>query len=151
MFRLSRKTEYGLLALSHLRAAAPDEPCSAKDIAAHNHLSPSLLAKVMQRLKHAGLVDSVKGTTGGYCLASDLQNMSFLEFIHLFEEDTALVECLTNPSESSCQQVHTCGIRNPIIALNEAILDQFRALKLSELMQPLPTSGMLVSLDSLSR
>ena len=151
MIRLSRKTEYGLLALSHLRAAAPDELCSAKDIAAHYQIPPSLLAKVMQRLKHAGLVTSTKGTSGGYALASDLSDTSFLEFMHLFDEDTALVECLTDTDSSSCQQAHTCGIRNPIAALNEAILDQLRALKLSELIQPLPTSGTLVSLESLHR
>ena len=47
--------------------------------------------QVMQRLKHAGLVTSTKGTSGGYALASDLSETSFLEFMHLFDEDTALV------------------------------------------------------------
>jgi len=93
----------------------------------------------------------VKGTTGGYSLVSDLNDISFLEFMRLFEEETGLVECLTGPGQSACLQADTCGIRNPIAALNEAILDQFRSLRLSELIQPTPQSGSLVSLDSLHR
>ena len=139
------------MALSYLKGHEALGVSSAKDIAAHYQLPPSLLAKVMQRLKRAGLVTSVKGTSGGYALADGLASVSFLEFIGLFDEDTALVECLADENHSACQQAHTCGIRSPIAVLNDAVRAQFEALTIEQLIGTTPAVPNLVSVQTLNR
>src|SRR5215813_8903985 len=53
MFRLSKKADYGLIALKHLAQHA-DESVSAREIAAQYHIPAELLAKVLQRLARKG-------------------------------------------------------------------------------------------------
>lgn len=106
---------------------------SAKDIAAQFNIPPAILAKVMQALKQAALVRSVKGTSGGYALACDLDSITFLSFIKVFGEDTSLVDCLGH-SDSDCQQADGCEIRDPIATLNGIIQEQLAAITLATLL-----------------
>ena len=73
MLRLTKKADYGLMALKYLAeqatAATPPAAQSAKDIAQAYHIPPPLLAKILQTLARAGLLVSHAGTNGGYALA----------------------------------------------------------------------------------
>lgn len=131
MIRLSKKSEYALLALSYLRTRT-QSPVSATDIAAHYRIPQALLAKVMQSLKRAGLVTSSKGAGGGYSLQVNLRNVTFLQFVGVFEETTDLVQCLSEP-QPICHQLDCCAIRDPIASLNGLIQKQLSALTLEQL------------------
>ncbi len=132
MIRLSKRTEYALLAVSYLHGRAGDPIASVNDIAGHYHLPASLLAKVMQTLKRAEFVRSVKGVAGGYSLTLDLGTVTFLDFLNIFEETTALVECLSTPAPT-CLQLDCCAIRDPVDALNTLIHNQLASLTLEQL------------------
>ena len=54
MFQLSKKADYGLIALKHL-AQHSEESVSAREIAAHYHIPVELPAEVSQRLARKGL------------------------------------------------------------------------------------------------
>lgn len=138
MIRLSRKSEYALLALAYLHANGTVRAASAKDIATHYKLPSALLAKVLQTLKHRGLVSSAKGVTGGYRIERDLVSVSLHELLSYFEEDTALVDCLGQEPSGACEQLDCCAIRDPIAALNDAIQDQLRRLSLAALFDTPP-------------
>ncbi len=71
MLRLSKKADYGLMAMNHLAEHADQGSCSAKELAESYHIPPELLAKILQRLVKAGLLHSQHGTNGGYTLARD--------------------------------------------------------------------------------
>ncbi|MBT9559094.1 MAG: Rrf2 family transcriptional regulator [Myxococcales bacterium] len=136
LIRLSRKTEYALLALGFLYGR-PDAAASlsARDIAAHFRIPPAILAKVMQTLKQHGIVDSLKGVSGGYTVRRDLSEVSLHEILRIFENADALVDCLgpRGAGTGTCEQLECCAIRDPIAALNDAIQDQLRGLSLAKL------------------
>jgi Rrf2 family protein len=136
LIRLSRKTEYALLALGFLHGR-PDAAASssARDIAAHFRIPPAILAKVMQTLKQHGIVDSLKGVSGGYTVRRDLTEVSLHEILRIFENADALVDCLgpRGAGSTTCEQLECCAIRDPIAALNDAIQDQLRGLSLAKL------------------
>lgn len=132
MIRLSRKTEYALLALSYLRGRVEEPVASVKDIAGHYHIPQALLAKVMQLLKRNELVRSVKGMSGGYALAGDLRTVTFLQFLAVFDEDTDLVDCLAT-KKPACLQLDGCAIRDPIASLNAVLRAHLSALTLDDL------------------
>jgi Rrf2 family nitric oxide-sensitive transcriptional repressor len=109
----------------------------------------SLLAKVMQTLKRNEIVTSVKGTSGGYTLATALDQITFLQFLRIFEDDTSLVECLGFQG-TVCQQEATCTIRDPIAAVNAVIQHQLRSLTLMELFDMQPEHSIRVSVQRLT-
>ena len=69
MFQLSKKADYGLIALKHL-AQHSEESVSARQIADHYHIPAELLAKVLQKLVRKGLLVSQQGINGGYLSGS---------------------------------------------------------------------------------
>ena len=71
MVRLSKKVEYGLIAMRHIATRRGGDLVTAKEIAGTYKIPYELLAKVLQRLSKAGLILSVHGVHGGYSLAGD--------------------------------------------------------------------------------
>src|SRR6059058_4779478 len=98
MLRLTKKADYGLMALKYLAeqanaaslqgGAAPlglsqssAAAQSAKDIAEAYHIPPQLLAKILQTLTKAGLLVSHAGTNGGYSLSRSAKEITAFEVI----------------------------------------------------------------------
>src|ERR1700690_3145767 len=71
MMKLSKKADYGLIALKHLAMHRREESCSAGDIADIYKMSTPLMAKVLQKLAKGGLVAARHGSSGGYTLARE--------------------------------------------------------------------------------
>src|SRR5687767_2571346 len=104
MFRLSKKADYGLIALKHL-AQHSDESISAREIALHYRIPGELLAKVLQRLARKGLLVSQQGTNGGYVLARDPAAISIVDVVEALEGPISMTPCERG---SDCQQMPTC-------------------------------------------
>ena len=90
MLRLTKKADYGLMALRYLAeqpGAGAQSPAaqSAKDIAQAYHIPPPLLAKILQTLARAGLLVSHAGTNGGYALARPATQISAFEVIRAID------------------------------------------------------------------
>jgi len=119
------------MALRYLNQQGPGHVASVKDISEPYRIPSELLAKVMQQLKKHGIVSSIKGTSGGYSLKMALEDVSFLDYLQIFEEDTALVDCLNHVSVS-CHQLDCCDIRGPLSVINSAVQQQFRMLSLQQ-------------------
>ncbi len=71
MLKLTKKADYGLIAMRHLAEHADLGACSAKDLAEMYSIPQEALAKILQRLTKSGLLVSQYGTNGGYTLARD--------------------------------------------------------------------------------
>ena len=67
--KITSQEEYGLRCLLRLARAVPDHALTITEIAAAEKLSTAHVAKLMAVLRQAGLVDSVRGRTGGYRLS----------------------------------------------------------------------------------
>ena len=61
MLKLTKKADYGLMAMKHLAERAPHSACSAKDVADAYGIPQEALAKILQRLVKAGLLHSQHG------------------------------------------------------------------------------------------
>ena len=65
MLKLTKKADYGLMAMRYLAENAGNGSSSAKDVAEAHGIPPELLAKILQRLVKAGLLVSHHGINGG--------------------------------------------------------------------------------------
>jgi Rrf2 family protein len=119
MFRFSKRSDYGLIALKHLAQHA-DEPASSADIAAAYRIPTPLMAKVLQKLAKKGLVEARHGAGGGYRLARDPSTITALDVIAAIDGPIALTSCTTHRGD--CRQVGTCSVREPLRRVNETIV-----------------------------
>jgi Rrf2 family protein len=130
VLKLTRKTEYALLALRGL-GRDPEGLQSVRHIAEHYNLPETLLSKVLQRLKSGGLVESVKGAAGGYRLAKAHSEILLMDVLTLFAEQTHLVDCMSDEASCRCEQLSHCDIRQPLETLNALLVAQLTGLNLS--------------------
>jgi Rrf2 family protein len=97
MLRLTKKADYGLMALKYLaeQANTSHGAQSAKDIAEAYHIPPQLLAKILQTLAKAGILISHAGTNGGYALARAAEDISAFEVIRAIDGPLFITSCIT--------------------------------------------------------
>src|SRR5690242_6864752 len=129
MLKLTKKADYGLIALKHL--AGRGGTASAKEIADAYGIPLPLLAKILQKLTKTGLLFSVSGSTGGYKLARKPEKLSALEVIHAIDGPIILTTCFTK--HGHCDQSEKCTVREPLKKVHEAIIDLLNRITISDL------------------
>ena len=85
--------EYALHSLLHLADVPPHATISARDLAHFQGIPESYLAKVLQQLKRAGLVQGTRGPRGGFRLARPLDRISFWDVTEAVEGRNPLFDC----------------------------------------------------------
>ena len=129
MLKLTRKTEYALIALRHLRLVDVDKVVSTKDIAANYNIPRQLLAKVLQELSQSDFVEPVQGPKGGYKLKANLDNITMTQFFEVMEGPLGIMDCYF---DSNCELIDSCNIRSPINQLNQSMRTMFDNMTLNE-------------------
>lgn len=132
MLRLTKKADYGLMALKYLAEHAGEPSMSAKDIAEAYHIPPQLLAKILQRLTREGLLRSHAGMNGGYSLSRGAHDISAFEVIRAIDGPLFLTSCATGTSV--CDLTASCTIKEPLARVNESIIELLRNTRISDLL-----------------
>jgi len=122
MFQLSKKVEYGLIAIRHMASGTRGQNFTAKEIAEKYRISYELLAKIMQKLARHKFIESYQGVYGGYTLTRNHEQMKVSEIIQAIEGKQAItiVQCETGTPEE-CNIHSTCIIKNPLVKLQNNI------------------------------
>lgn len=131
MLKLTKKADYGLMAMKHLAEHADRGSCSAKDVADAYGIPQEALAKILQRLAKAGLLHSQHGINGGYTLARDPRSISAFEVIQAIDGPLFITSCITVRGE--CDQTDRCTIREPLRKVNQSIEDVLKKIKISQM------------------
>jgi Rrf2 family protein len=114
MLQLSKKVEYGLIALRHMAMNPRGQVFTAKEIAAKYDIPYELLAKVLQKLTKAGVVVSTQGMHGGYSLDKKPNELHVSSIISVIEEEKpTIAECYAEGGED-CSIYDACTIRKPL-------------------------------------
>jgi Rrf2 family protein len=114
MLQLSKKVEYGLIALRHMAMNPRGQVFTAKEIAAKYDIPYELLAKVLQKLTRAGVVVSTQGMHGGYSLVKKPNELQVSSIIGVIEEEKpTIAECYAEGGED-CSIFNACTIRKPL-------------------------------------
>jgi Rrf2 family protein len=136
MLKLTKKADYGLIALKHLAVVSQRSigtaSSSAKEIADQYHIPLPLLSKVLQTLGRNGFLVSVQGTNGGYKLAREAERITVLEVIRAIDGPIILTSCFTEHKE--CDQSKKCTVREPLRRVHESILGLLDSISIADLM-----------------
>ncbi|MCX6137260.1 MAG: Rrf2 family transcriptional regulator [Ignavibacteriales bacterium] len=133
MLKLSKKVEYGLIAMRHIASINDGKISTAKEIATAYHISQELLAKVLQKLAKEGLVISHQGMRGGYALARRADQISISTIINAIEGQLPRITQCTAETPQSCSIFEKCTIKNPLGKIQGNIEEMFSAMTVSEI------------------
>ena len=97
----STKAEYGVRVMVELARRAGEEPVPLAEIAAKDGLPLAYLEHLVARLRKAGLVDSRRGSRGGYLLARSPVDITMAEIVEALEGSIAPIECITEAPDGS--------------------------------------------------
>ena len=101
----STKAEYGVRVMVELaRRGGADgggsgDPIPLAEIAEHDGLPLAYLEHLVARLRKAGLVDSRRGSRGGYLLARPASEITMAEVVEALEGSIAPIECISEAAD----------------------------------------------------
>src|SRR6201996_1960952 len=138
MLRLTKKADYGLMALKYLAEQAEvgsgtPVAASAKAIADAYHIPPQLLAKILQTLTKAGILVSHAGTNGGYALARPAIEINAFEVIRAIDGPLFITSCIT--IHGACDLAGHCTIKEPLRKVNDSIKDLLSGIRIADLIE----------------
>ena len=133
MIRLSKRVEYGLIAIRHIATKPAGELVTAKEIADTYGIPYELLSKVLQKLTKSGLISSHQGMRGGYALARAPAEIPVSLIISAIEGTRqAIVQCLSEGPQT-CTVFTVCTIKSPLTKVQANIERAFSTMNLSEI------------------
>ena len=134
MFQLSKRVEYGLIALSHMAKGQLGHIYTAKEIADTYNIPYDLLAKVMQKLTKRGYISSYQGVRGGYTLVKHPISLTIASVIDAIEDKptVTLTQCESN-TDDHCNISGQCTIRTPLMKLQVNINKMMSEMTIMEL------------------
>jgi Rrf2 family protein len=119
MLKLSKKIDYGLLAINYMASHDQEAVSNTKQIAEEYKIPVELLAKVLQRLAKKGLVHSQNGPKGGYTLAKAPNSITVADVVEAIEGPIRITDCY---KLYRCIQMDRCSIRSPIEKIQSSII-----------------------------
>ena len=120
---LTRASEYSLLSLDTIRKS--DKPVGAEQLAAELNIPKSFLAKILQSLAKAGILESRRGAAGGFMLAMEISQISVNSIIYAAEgKSPAVFNCFEHADTCPNGAVGTCII-SPFLANFQTKIDDF--------------------------
>jgi Rrf2 family protein len=150
----STKAEYGVRVMVELARRAGEHPIPLAEIAAHDGLPLAYLEHLVARLRKAGLVDSRRGSRGGYMLARPPAEITMAEVVEALEGSIAPIECISQGPDGSivCSREsdpgHTCPTKLLWTRVRFAIVSTLRGTTLADLLVT-PSSASPEALSSL--
>jgi len=150
----STKAEYGVRVMVELARRADGEgghPVPLAEIAEHDGLPLAYLEHLVARLRKAGLVDSRRGSRGGYMLARPAREISMADVVAALEGAIAPIECISEAADGSlvCSREtaaeHTCPTKLLWTRVRMSIVSTLRETTLADLLRPalIPTGASL--------
>lgn len=119
MLRLSTKGQYGVRAMYEIAKGYPDRPVTIKEISEKQRVSVAYLEQILNKLRKANLIKSIKGPGGGYLLNKSPENISIASILNELEGPVAITTCLA--PERSCIMIDNCVAHLLWKALGEQI------------------------------
>jgi Rrf2 family iron-sulfur cluster assembly transcriptional regulator len=129
---LSITSQYALRALSHL-ARQSGEAVLGRDLAKSVEIPANYLSKVLVTLRNAGLVDTTRGSGGGYRLRRPANEIHLIDVVELFEDVSRTKPPCFLGRARSCSETKPCTAHSSWKNLQAAYLEFLVSTPLSEI------------------
>ena len=140
MLRLSTKSQYGVRAMFEIANSYHSGPVTIKAISEKQSLSVAYLEQILNTLRKAGIIKSVKGPGGGYVLNTEPDKVSIGAILRELDGPVAITSCL-DPKEG-CMRIDGCVTHLLWKSLGEKIEAFLDNMTLQDLLKDQPPTGM---------
>ena len=103
--KISTRTRYGLRLMFELALHYQDPPVHLRKISKKEGISEKYLGQIVIPLKSSGLIESVRGASGGYNLAKTPAQISIKDIVEVLEGEIYPVEF---QASVDCNKGNTC-------------------------------------------
>ncbi len=123
--KLSKRGEYALRSLINLGIASEVGRAlvQASELADSEQMPVKFVEQILQELKDAGLIASVRGKFGGYRLAKPMREITIGSVVRLIDGPLAPIGCVSQTAYEKCtcpDEAH-CGLRMLMLDVRNAI------------------------------
>ncbi len=136
---LSRKTKYAINALVYLARESQDgAPVQISRISQSEHIPRKFLEAILLELRHAGMLNSRKGKTGGYYLQQTPEEINIADVMRLFDGPIALLPCVAYKYYEKCDECvneEACGIRSVFSDVRSETVKMLKKATLAEIIK----------------
>ncbi len=110
---LSKKTKYGIKALTFLARQENQTPIAISEIAQSENISIKFLESILLLLRHSGFLGAKKGKGGGYYLIKEPKDINMAHVYRILEGPIALLPCVSHNFYEKCDDCDepTCAVR----------------------------------------
>ena len=131
MLKISKKTEYAIIALVDMASNGNGELVTAKDLSGRYNIPREILGKVLQALARENLIQSQQGVKGGYQLLIRLDQINVNTVIETVDGPIHLVDCAVE-EQANCGQIAKCTIKSPMGFIQSELIKFFDNITLQD-------------------
>ncbi len=137
--KITAQEEYGLRCLLRLARTEEGESLTIPDVASAEGLSEPYVAKLLAVLRKAGVIESVRGRTGGYRLAQTPAEIGLGSLLLILGEplfnEPAYCERHSGTETDQCVHTGACSLRGLWNTLEQWIRFTLDQITLADLLQ----------------
>ena len=116
-------------------ARAAEQVTTASELTESTGLPGPTVSKLLKQLSRAGLLDSQRGSNGGYTLSLAADDISVSDIVSALDGPIALTECMTADG-AVCEIEALCPTRTNWRQINNALVEALDRVSLAEMARP---------------
>ena len=125
--------------MTRIAAMENDKSHTAKEISTLSKIPLPTVTRLLKTLSNEGLLNSQRGSQGGYSLAQSPATISVASIIEAFEGPIALTDC--TKEDDCCSYESNCSAEEPWQKINEIVKDSLENIKLSSMIKTKKDDG----------
>jgi Rrf2 family protein len=129
---LTRQADYAVRAILYLANAGNNRRSSTSDIAEHQVIPLSFLAKIIAQLSIAGILQTKRGAHGGVLLAREPASITLLEVVEAIDGPIRLNVCVVADYECNVQM---CPVRSVWNDAQTDLVERLRSTTFDQFVQ----------------
>ncbi len=133
---ISKKTKYGIKALTFLARQEDQTPVAIADIAKSENISIKFLESILLLLRNSGFLGAKKGKGGGYYLIKDPKEISMAKVYRILEGPIALLPCASHnfyEKCDDCKDESSCAARRLMTQVRDNTLKILESNSLADI------------------
>ena len=133
---LSKKTKYGIKALTFLARQQDNTPIQIAEIAKSENISLKFLESILLLLRHSGFLGAKKGKGGGYYLIKEPRDINMAHVYRILEGPIALLPCASHNFYEKCEDCKdetACAVRKLMIEVRDNTLQILESNTLADI------------------
>ncbi len=131
--KVNKKFRYGLRAMIELAACYDLGALPARSIAKSESIPLQYLEQILNILKRAGLVKTVRGSKGGYLLSRKPSKIKVSHIMDALDTGLHLTDCLVPKKQAPCARLEGCPAAKFWQKLHKSIRKTAESLNLEDL------------------